>query len=69
MLRMTFTKALLGCVLPECKRLLPYAILLVQPLSSWAQTNQTKPAANDVNEAYLRERYTKFEQQVTMADV
>src|SRR5438046_1451394 len=37
------------------------------PLDIQGQTNQAK-AANDVNEAYLREHYTKFEHMVPMRD-
>ena len=43
-------------------------LVLFAALGAHGQTNQSKSAANDVNEAYLREHYTKFEYKIPMRD-
>lgn len=44
------------------------ALLALMPLAAQAQTNQQTPKPEDVNEAYVREHYTKSEYRVPMRD-
>jgi len=44
------------------------SLWLALAVTALAQTNQAKPKGDDVNEAYLREHYTKFEYRIPMRD-
>ena len=68
--RMTSVTSLSHRVMPlPWNWLLLFAAFAVSaPLTVHAQTNQSKPTTNDVNEAYLREHYTKFEYKIPMRD-
>ncbi len=49
-------------------RLIAYLLLALFTADMRAQTNQVTPKPAEVNEAYLREHYTKFEYRIPMRD-